>query len=590
MVKHAQDWFEMKDVVSKGHAKAVWIPLRVSKKISSEGDIGYLGYNEEFYGANSLMVPASQKETALKLGWNRLNLSNDHVGYCNGNRYVSSDAYDDDGLNGTYLVLQNSRILGQSTEWYLHQDIILTLGLIREGDEWLRPSDGYEVVARIESSKQHRSVGLYIRATYLKDYLCARNCGLYVSSYRSRTEICESANHIAWPESESKKEENNFRWEGYVTEIHNGGPSYGGGVAYIHVARTDADPEDDVPSMDGPPTDENTTGFAHHSQHPGEKVYSILGQLWKEEWIAPGTASPIVRDDNVPSDVSFIVDGDGNSQKGDDLRDLSIWLWFKPDLVPAILSIRGAELSWSTRDVGTLTCCGTSINFGVNEEGFINVFAKDVSFLPIWLQKKYAGFNTSVTGKVSKELFAAQGRGEFLDTKAPEPFLLPALERIRELSIQNLGVDITVNHAAMENIAKQCYRFRSLNKDGLLTLAKDLARLSADAFVKNRIAKIITLGQEGSLKSVEKLLATKIGAQEAYKMVGPLFHIYDLRLSDAHLPKDDEDVQFKALGISEEVAWPVKGFLLLKKHVDTLWEIGNVLRDWKKDEKSFTAS
>jgi hypothetical protein len=52
----------------------------------------------------------------------------------------------------------------------------------------------------------------------------------------------------------------------------------------------------------------------------------------------------------------------------------------------------------------------------------LNAYAKDVAFLPEWLQRVWAGFNVSPEGKVSAELFLAQGRGEPAGTQTPEPF------------------------------------------------------------------------------------------------------------------------------------------------------------------------
>ncbi|PNB03539.1 hypothetical protein C1Y01_30575, partial [Pseudomonas sp. FW306-02-H05-BA] len=55
--------------------------------------------------------------------------------------------------------------------WHLHPDLIVALKLLREGDSWFRPSEGWAEVARLKRDHHERPVLLEIRAEFLVDYL-----------------------------------------------------------------------------------------------------------------------------------------------------------------------------------------------------------------------------------------------------------------------------------------------------------------------------------------------------------------------------------------------------------------------------------
>lgn len=76
-------------------------------------------------------------------------------------------------------------------EWYLHQDLVITLRLKRESDVWLSLDEGYLEVAKLEREEDGSPRLLAMRASCLKDYLCARGIALYATSYGQRLEIVE---------------------------------------------------------------------------------------------------------------------------------------------------------------------------------------------------------------------------------------------------------------------------------------------------------------------------------------------------------------------------------------------------------------
>ncbi|MBK8019162.1 MAG: hypothetical protein IPK20_22420 [Betaproteobacteria bacterium] len=122
--------------------------------------------------------------------------------------------------------------------------------------------------------------------------------------------IERDASHINWPSEPYRKEEGLDRWEGRITAIAPGGMPYGAKTAVFHVARTDVDADEDVPSFDFP-KDEDVTSESWEIEHKGEKLYRIQGELWRNEWIEPTPTSPIIRGDRGDPGVAFVVDASG---------------------------------------------------------------------------------------------------------------------------------------------------------------------------------------------------------------------------------------------------------------------------------------
>jgi len=361
-----------------------------------------------------------------------------------------------------------------------------------------------------------------------------------MTHYHNREIICDDASHISWNDGRSQESNEQDRWEGIVSEIHEGGHPFGEKMAVFHVSRTDVDESDDVPDISGIPTDENTHGESWEKEFEGRKLYRISGELWRNEIIMPGVISPKVRGDEVEPTVFFIVDAEGNKSCGRDLVDSGKWLWFKPELMMALYHRRGGHLSFYTAQTGKVSgSYGYGVHFGVNELGLINVYAKDVGLLPEWQQQIWAGYNVAPEGGVSAELLASQVRAEPADTQAPEEFLSKGIEEVNKLSQEKLCIKIFQEHEAIPELMKKTHRFRAIEEASFFALAKDLARLTADSLDAQAMQSIVPppKGQKwGSLKSLENILASKYDRKFVRKMTAPLVGVYELRHADAHLP------------------------------------------------------
>jgi hypothetical protein len=207
-----------------------------------------------------------------------------------------------------------------------------------------------------------------------------------------------------------------------------------------------------------------------------------------------------------------------------------------------------------------------SIHFGVNRIGLVNAYAYDVAKYPAWQQKAWAAYNVPPDGAVCAELLAAQMRAQPAGTRAPEALLKLAMDEIDEFFQRKFSAPLLRSHDAADQILKEVHRFRGIDNSGLLSLAKDLARVIADRIDVNLLRKIISPPADerwGSLKSLEKALSTKIEPARAAKIMSPLFGIYELRVGDAHLPSSEINDALSKVGVDQRLPFVEQGAQLI---------------------------
>lgn len=583
-----QDWFEMTDVRKRKLDNAVWIPLRVNST-KSVGEHGHSGFRSETFAVGSVAVLFEEKSEAEKLGWGDLSLAQSHKGRCQGGRYLASDIFDNyRGGQAIRLVLDQEGNREEPRAWHLHQDFVVTLGLKREGNVWLAIDEGYIEVAHLRVGADDEPDLLEVRAEHLKDYLCARGMALYVSSYRLREEVVDDASHIQWPSNPFARDlDRGDRWEGRLQEIHEGGQPFGGSICVAHLSRTDVDFAEDVPRI-SPGDDAALDSWT--KKYVGRKLHLVRGELWRNEWVEPAKHSPRVRGDELPASVFFTTDSSGTRESRETLIGGGRWLWFRPDVIMDLAHRRGGALWWHTRDTGSVRCSPDySVHFGVNSLGLVTVYAKDVALLPEWQQRLWAGFNVSPEGGVSEELFAAQAEGNPADTQSPEEFLPKAIELINRIGTEKFGFPLFREHEQFRAVIARAHRFRSIDKNGFFSLAKDLARVTSDTIDASALQKIAPppKGEKwGSLKSLENVVALHVGKTSAYSLLGPLHGIYNLRHADAHLAGSDLDAAFTLVGVDQKSPFVSQGYQLLHSCVSALHAIAEVLGQLKGRDSS----
>lgn len=581
-----QAWFEMQDLRKRRLADAVWIPLRASKMVSS-GTFGNVAFEREFFGAGSVAIPLARRWEATKLGWPEIGLGHLHRVYAAGPSYKAVDVYrGPSGADlGVELVLDQEFDGAEPSVWHLHQDLVVALGLLREGDVWVCPHEGYLEVAKLtrDSADGNAPVELVIRAEHLRDYLAARGMALRVATYRSHQSAMADASHITWPEPGIRESRDDERFETHKSEMHEGGTPCGTRTAFFHVARTDLDAELDVPLL-GPETATNTAARSWSLEARGERLWSIEGELWRNEWIEPAPLSARVRGDTIPSTCHFATDALGTRVAADALRDQDIgrWLWFKPDVVNAILALRGSSLGWYTRDTGQISALhGYGVHFGINSKDLLTAYAFDVARLPEWLRQLWVGFNVPLDGKVSEELLAAQVRADPAGTRAPEMFFVGSRRAVADAFHARWNAPLFSEHESTPKVLGSIHRFRAHDRESLLAIAKDLARVTADSINLESVRGVAPTKKDekrGSLKSLEAALATVVPCDDARRLLGPLFGVYDLRVADAHIASADLTKPLALCGIDPSASWLRQAMQLLESTADALTGIAEALQ------------
>jgi hypothetical protein len=251
------------------------------------------------------------------------------------------------------------------------------------------------------------------------------------------------------------------------------------------------------------------------------------------------------------------------------------------EVVMTILGRRGGSLSWYTRNTGGLELPGGSrVHFGLNDKDLVTVFASDIARLPEWQRQIWVGFNVAPDGGVSRELLSAQVEAAPASTQAPEQFLERGLTELNAAFHSRWGMALFKRHEATTEILSRVHRFRALDEAGLLSLAKDLARLTADSLDLGALHQLVPAAKTEklrTLKSLERLLATLTDAADARRIIEPLVGVYQLRLGDAHMPSAEIAGAFAVLGLDRNASSLQQGTQLLHATVSAIYRINEIL-------------
>lgn len=580
-----QSWFELQPYRKRTMDTAVWITLHAVEELESEGNYGEKGYLLDFFGCGTVAVPIENKEHVKQIGWSDLGIGRTYSGGFDDGEYVPADVFKSwtkEKFKGLYLVMVQERRGEVERDWLIHPDLTLTLKLYKDGDSWVCPDEGYVEVIKVTKGSTGATQKVEIRAEFLKDYLYARQMGLWMTWYRERREIVEDCSHIKWENEVASEVSEHSNWQAQITAIHEGsGSRYGSQLGVFQLTREGVDLEEDVPQITLPSGEGEAKSTQSVRSHQGRKLHFIHGELWREEWVSPGPISPRIKGDDYAAYPTFISDAAGTRKDKNGLIGEGRWLWFKPEIVKTLLAHRAGRLDWYGAKLGEVGADSAgSVTFGVNSLGLVNVYAKDIAYLPYWQQQIWAGFNVGPDGAVCNELMQTQAVGTPVDTKAPESFLASEIERLNGAILKEFGVTAFKPHADTQKIIARCHRFRATNFEGLLELAKDLARISADSIDAAELLKKLTppKGEKwGSLKCLEKIVALKAGDAEARKIAAPLFGVYDLRLADAHLPAKELKPALTNAGIDSDAPSVLQGEMVLRSFVATLSHMADIV-------------
>ncbi|HHL2712540.1 TPA: hypothetical protein ACQ39K_004152 [Yersinia enterocolitica] len=576
-----KDWILQKKETRRTFSKSTWIPLRAALE-NEQGNVKNVSYINEFFGCGSVAFLPENREFAEKLSWNDIGLRTIGPYAYEDGFYSTIDEYqyNDKEPIGVHLVLELPIPVVGGRQWILNPDLIAALRLIKEGANWVRPEENFEVVAREILDEKGEQRLIEIKREYLLDYLAARNLVLRLSYYRQRVEnvLSLATSHYADLESHQEKRDGG-RYELLIREIND---VFGGSWAVLRAWRTDVDEDEDAPVM-GPETTENSDYESSQGYKGGHKGVRVEGEFWRDEWIDHQGVSTRVRGDLDKNLPQFIVETDGARLASAELdnEDIGRWLWFRSSIVNELLDLRGFSLEWYTAETGSIkSTSGYSVHFGINSSDLITIYAYDIARLPAWEQHIWAAQNVVPDGKVSNELLDSQVKAQPASTHAVEELFFEVMDMLENGFREAFDVPLFTHGISRSEAMKQISRFASKDQASLLRLAKELVRMFSDRLDVRELRKLSTHSNKDKLASNKLLgdvLAQKVGPEKARKVFGPIAGAYDMRVGDAHPTSSKIGDALKLAGIDETKSFMRQGEQLISNFGKSIWLIGKLL-------------
>ncbi|EFB4386831.1 hypothetical protein CO992_16535 [Escherichia coli] len=577
-----KDWILQNKETRRTFSRSTWVPLRAAKK-KEKDNAKCINYTSEFFGCGSVAFSPQYREIAEKLSWSNIGISSTIAPYAyedGAYSTIEQYEYNDKEPIGIHLVFELPQPVVGGRQWILNPDLIAALRLIKEGNNWVRPEENFEVVVRENLDDKGEQCLIEIKREFLLDYLAARNLALRISYYRQRVENVASLETSSYVGLESYKEERDGgNYELIIRDIND---VFGGSWAMFRTWRTDIDADEDAPVM-GPETNENTDYESSRGYRGGFEGIRVEGEFWRDEWIDHQGISTRVRGDLDKNLPQFIVETDGTRLASSALNceEIGRWLWFRSSIINELLGFRGFSLSWYTAETGNIqSTSGYSIHFGINSSDLITVYAYDIARLPAWEQHIWAAHNIVPDGKVSSELFNSQVKAQPAATYAVEEIFFDTMDMLESGFRQVFNVPLFTHDIDRSEAMKHISRFTSKDLTSLLRLAKEIVRIFSDRLDVRELRKLSTHSNKeklGSNKLLEDILAQKVGAEKAREIFGPIAGAYDMRVGDAHPTSSKIGEALKLAGIDENSSYLRQGEQLISNLGQSIWWVGKLL-------------
>ena len=492
-----QNWLENHhDVENRSASRGTWIPLKVSDPLDLKQCYSPTGYCKSFHSFESIIIADEYRSACSHLTWHEIHRHWPDSAYLENGLFLSPGTYYGPLLekpHGIYPVVTQSFSTEDHSIWDLHQEIALSLGLVRKQDKWIRPSEGNVEVARLIRDDLGEPRSLKIHAEFLRDYLKARKSALVIGAFALREVFDTEPLGLSWGTEIQSREFANGEWDG----------------------------------SQGPTLEDESK---HHAQ----------GRFWWTEWVEAAEVSYRVADE-APPELPFTVDNQGGGPiLSSELTAHYGWVWFSPKIVRAILSNPNGFLKWSSRDTGHLGIGGEKMHFGINPLGLLAVYAKDIGILPYWFQKLILPHNESPDGGIGEELYTTHVRAWFLDSTAPETTLVRELHHLNSSFVKLHGAALFNDLPPADSLHRMLHRFHSTSFEEVCLLAKELSKAINDRMDQGAIDSLLSAdnrrkADSDKSRSVKRLalLLDQIGL-DGRAVTRPLGGISDLRQGDVH--------------------------------------------------------
>ncbi|EOR06420.1 hypothetical protein F896_02880 [Acinetobacter genomosp. 15BJ] len=205
------DWMLQSKEISTTMNTATWIPLKASK-FDESGDIEAAGYRSDFFSCGSIAFFSGKRAVADQLTWREVGGSHDFLSSKDKDGHYSCiENFEINGneVAGVHLVFDYPQPVLGGRKWILNPDLIVALGLIKDGNNWVRPEENFVVVAREILDKNGDHLLIEIKREFLLDYLAARKLSLRLYCCYQRAESVISLKDSPYKNQVSRVEQQN---------------------------------------------------------------------------------------------------------------------------------------------------------------------------------------------------------------------------------------------------------------------------------------------------------------------------------------------------------------------------------------------
>lgn len=526
---NSQSYFEMADVVGGLYGKSTWTPLW-AYEVEKSGDECSACYNEEIFRVRTLLAPLGNKERLVHAPWRDVDSDQTYACVDKGHYCKPGEYYFDSSKGetaGEHAVFNFSIHGSKPNDPVLNQDLVMALHLVRDGDKWVRPEEANAVIIR-QVRNENEIVRIEILTEVLKDYLCARNMGLYIEEFRHRQEHTVETVPYPWSDSgtavERYADDGQYTWKGWLF---------------------------------------NQDGYKR-----------VEGQLWKQHWVNPACFSSRIWGDGDES-IEYIVASDGTRHTIstlDDDRYGAIYLFFDAHIISRLRE-RQISVEWVSRDVLDVTLPGhTAFQCGLSKSGNIFVIAADIARLEVWAQRIWARENLNPedpSDYQGHELFRNQMCCEFLSGSAPEsvyPQLLADLESsVRKYTGTQLWNGIDTGMSAVYAVD----RMVATDEDGLVCLTKHILESCVERLdvkvLRTYIGSRSDTKDVGALKLFEMALSLMKPNCDAHALTQFMRSVNYMRQADSHLMSLKKRMdRISEIAFPEDASYYEKGAILIE--------------------------
>lgn len=572
---YGEDWFLMTKERKQKYERSAWVPLYVEEQVES-GSYPDPGYSDDYFGLGTMLLDADESEEIRHLDWCDVRPSSHCPGFDADGFYSAKFHFSQ--VHGQYLVFPMSDEGKQAPRQVLiDPDLILGLRLHPVGSDWVSFRDDGELAIRQTSDDAGNVTKVEIRSEYLKDYLAAREMGLAVVTLRERKKLFVDRPDFHLP---NEKVTELMSWAGGTGEIDEHGDTFGSTWTVSIVGRHDVDADEDAPVAEYDTADEKLSRRRFETAKGNCKRFLVSSELINREWIYPAPNSPRVRGDDPNEAYSFIADAASTRMTSTELEVEPRWRWltFRPEGITQLLDSEKILLEWWSRQTGCFRYGDkTGVPFGVNLNGLVCIFSKDVIELAPHRQRHFSGHSVAPDGGACEELVQAQMQNQPADTVAPEARILPVREILDNVFTAGYGNSLFRPNQIVKSIAARTDRFAASNVNELYDLAKDLRRIFVesidDAFLKSLTTSCPD--DHGSIKRIKKLL-DDVG-QDGHSMTSALAGIHDLRQASAHLPRSSVDASFSLVQVELSDPVIVSSMNMIEAVVDSIDSVAKAL-------------